>query len=165
MTILFTKQHTNYHHQNIIDLVSSINDPVIQNAILDTKNHIKIFGDIHRTQFLSDNPEQYYWVRLSVNDEYGIPIIGYNGIHIFVCFRLFQYKNGSYIKGECINPPSLNNTDIADITQIFGGWEFRKITYGFKQSIIENIETKKNNKPRKKNILKIIDPKTGKEIK
>lgn len=165
MTIIFTKQNTNYHQQNIIDLLNSINDPVIQEAIVNNKKQVKILGDIHRTQFLSDNPENYFWLRISVLDENQLPIIGYSGVHIFLCFRLFKYRKGLYIRGKCINPPTLNNTDIADVSKLFGGWEFRKITYSFQQSIKQIIDKKEYNLPKRKRIaIKIIDPKTGKEI-
>jgi hypothetical protein len=162
MTIKFTKQNTNYHHQNIVDLLGNVNDPVIQSAIHNPKQTIQVLGDIHRSQFLADNPDNLFWLRLRVYDETGSVIPGYEGIHIFVCFRLLQYSKNNYIMGPCITPPTFQGKDIADISQLFGFWEFRKMTTSFKTNI-KQISTKQNPK-RKRNPLKIIDPKTGKEI-
>lgn len=160
MTIVFTKQNTNYNHDNIKTLIESIPDPIIQHAIYNEKQIVKIHGDIHKSQFLTDNPENYYWLRLSITDEYGMPIIDYSGVHLFLCFRLLKYVKHKYITGPCINPPSLNNTDIADISNLFGVWEFRKITYGVKQFVQEKQTIIK----RQKKPLQIIDPKTGKLV-
>lgn len=162
--IKFTKQNTNYHHQNIIDLLHNINDPVIQNAIKeDSKEIIQIMGDIHRSQFLADNPENYFWLRIQVLNENGEFIPGYEGIHIFVCFRLLNIQNGKYVIGQCINPPTQGKGDIANISKLFGFWEFRKMTNSFTTNL-KQISKKENSPKRKKSPLKIIDPKTGKEI-
>lgn len=161
--IRFTKQNTNYHHQNIIDLLRTINNPVIQNALNDSKKVIQVIGDIHRSQFLADNPEEYYWLRIQIFDNTGQVIAGYEGIHIFVSFRLFYFQNGKYIMGQSINPPSKKNTDIADISDLFGFWEFRKMTNSFQNNLIKQMK-QTSPKERIKKPLKIINPKTGKEI-
>ena len=46
MTVKFTKQNTNYNHQNIIDLLSNINDPVIKKALNDGKHGLQIIQKI-----------------------------------------------------------------------------------------------------------------------
>lgn len=158
--IEFTKQYTNYHQQNIIDLLRNINHPIIIQALNHSKQVIQVIGDIHRSQFLANNPEEYFWLRIKIFDETGYVIAGYESIHIFVAFRLLNFNNGKYMIGRSINPPTKENTDIADISKFVGFWEFRKITNSF-ESEIKQTSPKKQ---RKKNPLKIINPKTGKEI-
>ncbi len=55
-----------------------------------------------------------------------------------------------------------------DISNLFGFWEFRKITYGIVQQIQENTTVLINQLPKreksKSKALTIIDPKTGKPI-
>lgn len=162
MTVKFTKQNTNYNHQNIIDLLTNINDPVIKKALNDDKQTIQVMGDIHRSQFLADNPENFFWLRLRIYDETGMVIPGYEGLHIFVCFRLLKFSGNNYVMGQCITPPTYRGKDIANVSQLFGFWEFRKMTSSFKTNI-KQISTKESPK-RQRKPLKIIDPKTGKEI-
>ena len=166
MTIRFVPQGKNYQPENIVEIIANINDPVIQDAFHSKNKEIQVKGDIHASQLTSDNPEKFYWLRLSVHDETGQPIIGYSGIHIFVCFRNMQMKNGRFYPLNCITPQPIRGTDMPDVSGKFGFWEFRKITYGVQQQIKQNPKPIMNTVPKrlKTKRISIIDPKTGKKI-
>jgi len=168
MTIRFLSQgQKNFNEENIIQIIKHINDPVIQNALDSNENEIRINGEIHASQFTSDNPENFFWFRLSVHDKNGHYIIGDSSLHIFVCFRLLNIKtNRFYPSKNCINPPVKNGTDIANIDGLFGFWEYKKITYGFVQQLQQNSQILVQNLPKqqKSKAITIFDPKTNKPI-
>jgi hypothetical protein len=163
MVVIFTKQNSNYTQQNIIDVLSVINHPTINYLIHSQRDYIKVVGDIHRSQFTSDNPQNYFWFKIQgyMND-FLIP--DFKAVHIYVCFRQmqFNYNTRQYVMGGCINPEG--HTDIADISGLMGFWEFKKITFGLSS---RNIVRQGNRRPVKKlpsKKLEIVDPKTGKAI-
>ena len=127
MVVIFTKQKSNYNQQNIIDILSVVNHPTINHLIHSPRDYIRVVGDIHRSQFTSDNPQNYFWFKIQafVNDM-AIPEL--NAVHIYVCFQqyVFNYRTKQYILGSCINPEG--STDIADISGLMGFWQFKKIT-------------------------------------
>ena len=165
MTIRFVPQGKNYHPENIKQIIENINEPVVKDAVKSEKKEVRVIGDIHYTQWTSDNPENHYWFRFSVHDENGDAITGYSGIHVFVCFRVWDFHNGKFKPGKCIRPNPYKGGDVADISNLYGGWEMKKITYGFQQSVQQNAEQIKRTIPkRQRKRISIIDPKTGKKI-
>ena len=165
MGIKFVPQGRNSYPENIKQIIENINDPVVQDAYKSNDKEVHVIGDIHYTQWTSDNPEKHYWFRFSIHDENGNIIIGYSGVHVFVCFRIWNFHNGKFKPGKCIKPPAVKGTDIADISNLYGGWEMKKITYGFQQSIQQNKQEIKTTVPkRQRKRISIIDPKTGKHI-
>ena len=163
MVVIFSKQNSNYTQQNIIDILSVINHPTINYLIHSQRDYIKIVGDIHRSQFTSDNPQNYFWFKLQgyMND-FLIPEL--KAAHVYVCFRQMSlnYNTGQYVMGGCINPEG--RTDVADISGLMGFWEYKKITFGLSPKNIVRQEPRKPMKKIPKKKLQIIDPKTGKPI-
>ena len=163
MVVIFSKQNSNYTQQNIIDILSVINHPTINYLLHSQRDYIKIVGDIHRSQFTSDNPQNYFWFKLQgyMND-FLIPEL--KAAHVYVCFRQMSlnYNTGQYVMGGCINPEG--RTDVADISGLMGFWEYKKITFGLspKPSPTRTVRKPIKKSPTKK--LQIIDPKTGKPI-
>lgn len=168
MVVYFTKQTSNYTQQNIIDiltLVSSKNS-LIYNLMLSQKSYILVEGDIHRSQFTADNKFNNYWLKIKGYDDNGRIINELRAAHIYLCFRqfMFDYRSQQYKVSSCYNPPTKGNTDIADISQLMGMWEFVKITYGIEKPIIKRNSKKRSIKKRSNKRLEIINPKTGKPI-
>ncbi len=167
MTVQFLLQRhdrQNYVQQNLLDVIGSINDPVIQEAFLDDRARIQVHGPVHRTQLTSDNPEYYFWIRLSVQDGEGNIIPGYGGVHIFLCFQLFQWTGTGYRLGQCITPePYSDHVDIANVENMFGYWRTVRFTLGV-QNAFQQIKVETPRVPRKRTPLVIMDPKTGHKI-
>ena len=163
MVVIFSKQNSNYTQQNIIDILSVINHPTINFLIHSQRDYIKVVGDIHRSQFTSDNPENFYWFKIQgyMND-FVIP--EFKAVHVYVCFRQmqFNYNTRQYVMGGCINPES--RTDIADISGLMGFWEFKKITYGLSPKPSPTRGPRKAVKKAPSKALIRIDPKTGKVV-
>lgn len=161
MVVYFSKQKSNYNQQNIIDILSVINNPLITSLMHSPYDYINIVGDIHRSQWTSDNPKNYFWLKIQgfIDD---MPVPELKAAHIYVCFSqyILDYKTGQYIMGNCINPEG--KTDVADISNLMGFWQFKKITYGLSPKVAPRKTTKL--KRRRSSALKIIDPKTGKPI-
>lgn len=131
MTVTFSKQASNYHPQNLIDILQYIPDKNIRDLAKHSKDSIKVIGDIHRSQFIADKPG-LFWFKIK-GYKNGEEVPGLSSVHIFVCFRQFRLdkKKKKYIPAKkCINPKPFPGTDIADITRLFGTWEFVDITYG-----------------------------------
>ena len=130
MTVIFSKQASNYHPQNMIDLLQTIPDKTIHALANHKDNYVKVIGDIHRSQFIPDRPGQYWFKIKGYKNGLEIPELA--SVHIYVCFRRFIYDKGTemYIPSKrCINPYPYPDTDVADITRLFGAWEFLDITY------------------------------------
>ncbi len=170
MVVKFSKNNSNYTRQNIIDIltVASMQNQLIYNLMMSPYDYILVEGDIHRSQYTHDNTYNNYWLKVKGFSGDGFPIASLKAAHIYLCFRQIQYDYNmrNYIIGECINPPEKRGTDIADISQLRGTWEFVKITYGLSpRTYAKQNQPRKPIKKRKKNVLQIIDPKTGKPIK
>lgn len=138
MVVFFSKQFSNYNQQNIVDLLSTIPDPNINYLIHHVSDGIKVMGDIHRSQITSDNPNNNFWLKIRGNSsEFDTGYL--NSVHIFVCFREYNYNKRSkrYTPGKCINPPVRNGTDLADISQLNGYWEFVKITFSHAKPVAQ----------------------------
>ncbi len=169
MTVKFiTRKYDkiNYIEQNILDIIRSINEPIIQDAFNDEHDRIMVHGPIHRSQKTIDNPEKYYWLRISITDKNNNIIPGYGGIHIFLCFQLWYWNNNNYILGECITPEPYLNQDIANVENLLGFWRFIRFTYEAKKSfeqVVRSIDTR-SQITRKRNPFAIINPKTGEKI-
>ena len=173
MVVDFTKENSNYSIQNIIQVLSqaSFMDPQIHTFMMSPSYILKVVGDIHRSQWTADNTQNNYWLKISVTDSDMNLVPNYSAIHIYVCFQTigFNYQTQQYTFGNCVNPPSKGNTDIADIRNIEGFWAFVNISYGvspknyFFQT--NNINPNKPPPKPKSKKLDIIDPKTGKKIK
>jgi hypothetical protein len=129
MVVYFSKQQSNYTHDNIITLLQYIPEQGISYLANHMTDFIIVKGDIHRSQYSSSNPDNYFWFKIEGYQD-GQEIRFIRSIHIFVCFRLYEYSYNErgYIAGECINPESY--TDIADVSNLIGQWEFAGITYG-----------------------------------
>ena len=160
--IRFTKQNSNYHPQNIIDLLYSINDEVISGALNSLTHTVIVVGDIHRSMFSADNADGLYWLKIRVVNENGAVIDGYGALHVFVCFRLSVLRNGSYHRGPCITPPPKAGTDIAEVSNLVGWWEFKRMTKNIQSAIINSPRPPPSRRPSKR--FTITDPKTGKII-
>ena len=171
MVVKFSKQQSNYTQQNIIDVLSvaSMENPLIYNLMMSPYDYILVEGDVHRSQFTADNTWNNFWIKIKGFTSDGFPIPELKAAHIYLCFRniVFDYRSRQFIIGGCINPPEKKGTDIADISQLRGTWEFVRITYGLSPRTYFR-QQNQNRKPVKKSpskALKIIDPKTGKQIK
>ena len=130
MTVIFSKQHSNYHPQNLIDILQSIPDKTIKKLANDPVDYVKVIGDIHRSQFIADKPGLFWFKIKGYKD--GKEVTEISSVHIYVCFRRMRYdkKGNKYISfKKCINPRPFEGTDIADITRLFGAWEYVDITY------------------------------------
>ena len=170
MVVKFSKQNSNYTKQNIIDIltVASMQNQLIYNLMVAPYDYILVEGDIHRSQYTHDNTYNNYWIKIKGFTSEGYPIQSLKAAHIYLCFRQieYDYQLRNYIIGNCINPPEKSGTDLADISQMRGTWEFVKITYGLSpRTMAKKSGPRKPVPKRKKNVLKIIDPKTGKPIK
>ena len=167
MTVKFImRRHDrqNYEEQNINDIISIINDPIIQEAFHDSIERIQVHGPVHRTQFTSDNPEQYFWIRFSVHDKDGQIIPGYGGVHVFLCFQVFLWNGNGYRQGNCIVPnPYPDQPDIADVSNYFGYWKPVRFTLSV-QKVFQHTVSPASYIPRKRQPISIVDPKTGKKI-
>jgi len=163
--------YNNYTQQNIINILSvaSQQNFLIYNLMISPYDYILVEGDIHRSQMTSDNTLNNYWFKIKGFSSNGYIIPKLKSAHIYVCFRqyFFDYRTQQYNIGMCFNPEPYKGTDIANINNLDGHWEYVNITYGispmnyFKQT---NKNVKKIKTPVKKK-LEIIDPKTGKPIK
>jgi len=163
MVVYFTKDSSNYNQQNIIDILSVINNNLIQYLLRDPVNYILVEGDIHRSQWTSDNPQNYFWLKIKgfIDD---IPVPELRAAHVYLCFReqVFDRNTGQYIYGTCFNPEG--RTDVADISNRMGYWQFVKITYGLSpKSASQDIKRKPIKRAASKALIK-IDPKTGKVV-
>lgn len=168
MVVKFSKQNSNYTQQNIIDILSvvSMQNPLIYNLMMSPNDYILVQGDIHRSQFTSDNINNNYWFKIKgyIND---FPVAELSAAHVYVCFRkiIFNYINQQYVIGGCVNPRPYKGTDLADISNMRGTWEFVKITYGLSpRSYAKRENLKKIPLKRESKKLQIVDPKTGKPI-
>lgn len=165
--------YNNYTRQNIIDILSvaAMQNPLIYNLMMSPYDYILVEGDIHRSQFTADNTKNNFWIKIKgfTGDDFPIPEL--KAAHIYLCFRniVFDYRSQQFIIGGCTNPEPYKGTDIANISQMNGTWEFVKMTYGLSpRSYFQQSNKAALRKPVKKSpskALKIIDPKTGKAIK
>jgi hypothetical protein len=129
MVVFFSKQESNYTQNNLVNLLQYIPEQGISYLANHLTDSIIVKGDIHRSQYSSSNPDNYFWFKIEGYQD-GEEIKFMRSIHIFVCFRLYKYSHFTkgYIAGDCINPESY--TDIADVGKLTGQWEFAGITYG-----------------------------------
>jgi hypothetical protein len=128
MVVYLSKEESNYTHENIVTLLQNIPEQGINFLSNHPTDFIIVKGDIHRSQYSSSNPSNYYWFKIQ-GFQNGEEIMSIRSIHIFVCFRLYRYSKNTegYVAGECVNPESY--TDIADVSGLVGQWEFAGITY------------------------------------
>lgn len=173
MVLTFSKKNSNYNQQNISDVLMQASqvDGKLYQYIVSGSYIVKVEGDIHRSQWTSDNTQNNYWIKIKVYDSDMMPVQGYTALHIYVCFQtiMYNYRQNNYIFGNCINPLPKEGTDIAEINNLNGYWSFVDISYGIKpQQYFFQTNNMKPKLPLKKQPskkLNIINPKTGKKIK
>lgn len=173
MVVKFSKNNSNYSKDNIIQVLyqASQVDNNIYNFIVSNNYILKVEGDIHRSQWTSDNTQNNYWLKIKVFDLNMNPQPGYTALHIYVCFQTlyYDYVSNNFLQGNCINPPPKDGTDIADISLTTGYWSFVNISYGVSPKTYffnsNNINIKNPPPKPKSKRLDIIDSKTGKKIK
>ena len=135
MVVSFSKQYSNYNKQNIVDLLSVIPDKNINYLVNHPTDYIKVMGDIHRSQITSDNPDNNFWLKIKgYSSEFDTSYM--NSVHIFVCFREYTFRKKKYVAGKCTNPPVRTGTDLADIDNLLGYWEFVKITFTHAKPVV-----------------------------
>lgn len=162
--ILRRYDRQNYIEENIIDIISGINDPIILEALNSPNERIQVHGPVHRTQLTSDNPEHYFWIRFSVHDDNNQIIPNYGGVHVFLCYQLWQWRRNTYRLGNCITPPAYtDHVDIANVEGLLGFWKPIRYTLGI-QNVFQQVKTNTPYKPREKKPFTIINPKTGKKV-
>ena len=128
MVVTFSRQ-SNYNPDVISEMLKNNVEDEDIHAMANSKfDSIQVIGDIHKSQFSSNNPHGYYWFKIS-GKRNGIDIPHLKSAHIFVCFRMYKYnKNtGLYKFFKCINPRS--STDVAEVSRLYGFWEYRGITF------------------------------------
>ena len=174
MVVSFSKKKSNYSKDNIVKVLfqaAQFDNNLY--AYINSKNYIvKIEGDIHRSQWTADNRKNNYWIKIKVYNLDMIPQPGYDSIHIYVCFQTiylnYNTNPPSYIIGNCINPPPIKGTDLADINEVTGFWSYVNISYGVTPKTYyfntNNLNIKKPPKKVESKKLDIINPKTGKKI-
>lgn len=148
MTVKFSKKHSNYNQMNMIQLLNRIPDDFIRYLVNHPTDYIKIMGDIHRSQYSSDNPKNNFWFKIKgYSNDIEIPHL--KSIHIYVCFQLYTYnpKYKKYVHDKCINPPTKEHTDLADVDNLTGFWDFANISYSHTPP-----KTKTKTKQQKKSI-------------
>lgn len=160
MNVVFTKEETNYTKENIEQIINSISFTDSLRGIYNNSNYkIMVMGDIHRSQFISENINNNFWFTIKIKTLNHTVVPLDTSIHIYVCFRLIDY-NGNRL--NCVNPLPYKNTDIADIRDLYGYWEYVGMTDSNKSKYVNVRKTGLKKIVRKP--LKIIDPKTNKEI-
>jgi hypothetical protein len=169
--LYFENPESNYNQQNMVDIITYLSsmDNTIYEIMNSSFNYILVSGDVHKSQFLAENKGDNYWITIKAFSGNHKPIPGYKAIHIFLCFKQMTYdymSNQYYFTDTCINPPKYKGTDIADISNLMGIWQYVNHTYGIKP---KQYYQEEKNRPtvvkREKKRLEIIDPKTGKPIK
>ena len=130
MVVLFSKKQSNYVQQNLIDILKSIPDPTIRRLAKHSKDHVKVIGDIHRSQWIAENPFGLFWFKIKgQQNNQNIPYL--SSVHIYVCYRLLHFNSisMSYTPGYCIAPNPIPNTDLPDLTGLMGHWEYAGISF------------------------------------
>lgn len=149
----------NYYYNNIERILEYTQDPQILEYLDSPDRTIMVQGNIHRTQFSSDNPENHWWFRITG--------VGQGSIHVFVCLR-YKYppEYGDKYYDECLTPES--DTDVAPqyLRENGNYWELVRISYSQDKSVhIVNKNVESNPpKPRPNKGLNIINPKTGQSV-
>jgi len=153
MTVTFSKQHSNYNPQNLVDMLSNIPNDFIKGIVNHPTDYVKVIGDIHRSQMTSDNPKNNYWFKIKIYVD-GENVPEFNSVHIYVCFRTYVYlpKKRIYKPGKCTNPRETMGTDIADISGIVGYWEYVKITYSHMAPVCNIKQQRTKSVSRKKSV-------------
>ena len=115
----------NYNENNMINIIFNLNIPELNYYINDEIAEVEVKGNIHRSQWTSDNPEHNYWVRVMVKDAGGLPVLGLSTLHIYLCYRVYNkvHYSNQYMLGNCIKPEPLNGGDYPDVSKYFGNWE------------------------------------------
>lgn len=119
------QEEKNFDKLLIQSMIFNLNIPNLNYYIQYPANCVEIYGNIHRSQWTSDNPDNHYWLKVSVKDEFGFPVIGLKTLHIFLCFRIQTgpiYSYGNF-PSKCIIPEPKNQTDQPNISNLFGDWE------------------------------------------
>ena len=171
MGILFSENESNYNKQNIVDIISiaTSTNQNLYNIMVSDFNYILVDGDIHKSQWSSDNRADNFWIKIKAFSGNHKPIPGLKAMHIYLCFRpiVYNYMIQNYSLGEvCINPPVYKGTNLPDLTNLNGVWDFVNISYGIPvKKYYDNAKDVPKIIERKKKRLEIIDPKTGKPIK
>jgi hypothetical protein len=155
------------------NIIYNLNVPQLNYYINHPYASVEVKGNIHRSQWTSDNPNHNYWVRVSVNDQEGFPVVGLSTLHIFLCFRIWnqvQYS-GQMIKGQCVKPkPVREGSDYPDVSKLFGNWETiswsdgptKKIDPNYKKATKEELKkmkTKSSTSPEALEFMKKIKEK------
>jgi len=169
----------NFNIQNMSNIIYQLNIPKLNYYIDHPFTSVEVKGNIHRSQWTSDNPDHNYWVRVSVTDENGYPVIGLSTLHIFLCYRIYnqvQYSNQIY-KGKCIKPePIREGSDYPDVSRLFGNWETlswsngpsKKINPNYKRASkkeLEKMKTKRNNSPEANEFMRKLKEAAAKQNK
>lgn len=161
MNVIFSKKSSNYSKDNIRYILQQASqfDNELYSVFNNPNYEILVMGDIHRSQYISENVYNNYWftIRINTKNIKAIPIL--SSIHIYVCFRLMDRFNNLL---DCINPPSHN--DIADISKLYGYWEYVGITKDSYKKVPSVSVLKTATKKRERKPLEIIDPTTGKQV-
>ena len=80
--VIFTKEHSNYNKDNIIDILKylaslppyGIGDMEIRHVLYNDNYNIIVKGDIHKSQYISDNTNDSYWISIGIHrNSIGIP--------------------------------------------------------------------------------------------
>lgn len=128
--ITFSRENSNYIKENMVDMLLRVPSMDIQELINHSTDKITVMGDIHRSQFEAGNINNCFWFKITGTRD-GKDVLYIRSMHLYVCFRQYYYdNNGNVYLMDCINPPEQFGTDIADISNLYGHWELRKITYG-----------------------------------
>ena len=142
------RPNLNYYKQNIIDLLwiipyNNYQNRTIYSYVRSPYHTIQVDGHIHRTQFITDNIYNNFWFSISIRVTKTNEIITeFSKAHIYVCFRMFLYKN-KYEKilspyTQCMNPVSLPN-GIANVYDLDGIWDFVSVSFPYKKHIQEKL--------------------------
>lgn len=142
MVVSFSKQYSNYTHENLYNLLWSIPDDRIHSLVIHPVDYIKVIGDIHRSQWTSDNPSGHYWFKIKAYEN-GFNVPDLNSVHIYVCFREYSLNKRTkvYVPKKCINPPT--KTNVADVRGLFGVWEYVKMTKSHQAAVPRTPRTPK----------------------
>jgi len=166
----------NFNEQTIKTMIYYLHIPNLNYYINHQFASVEVKGNIHRSQWTSDNPNHNYWIRVSVSDENGYPVIGLSTLHIFLCFRLYktvQYSN-QLSRGECIKPKSVQGSDYPDVSRLFGDWEAiswstgpsTKIDPNYKKATkkqLEKMKPKGSNSPEAKEFMRKLKEAAAKQ--
>jgi len=157
----------NFNTMHMGNIIFNLNIPGLNYYINHQFASVEVKGNIHRSQWTSDNPNHNYWVRVSVNDAEGFPVVGLSTLHIFLCYRVWTKVqfSGQMIRGQCVKPePVRQGSDYPDVSRLFGNWEAiswsngpsKKIDPNYKKATKEQLENMKVKASQSKEALEML---------